>query len=76
MEIHDELKQDEQCKRASLTSSQLREQYTLHQKKQETLTHNQHVAMMDEELRKFRREQLCERQSLEKQLLIEVGFTL
>lgn len=59
-------------KRASVSSSQLREQYTLYQKEKETATAHQHTAMMEEELRKFRREQLSERQALEKQLLIEV----
>lgn len=61
-------------KRASVTSSQLKEQYNQHQKQQEMLKANEHVATMEEELRKFRRDQLMQRQTLEKHLLIEVQY--
>lgn len=62
-------------KRASLTNTQLKEQYVQHQKKQEAMKLDEHKMLMDEELRRFRREQLALRQALEKHLLIEVsGF--
>lgn len=71
-----QLKQDGQSHRASITSSQLKEKYTYHQKEEELKKSNEHVIKMAEELRKFRREQLIQRQSLEKHLLMEEMNTL
>lgn len=64
--------QEEVNKRASLTNTQLKEQYVQHQKQQEAMKLDEHKMLMDEELRRFRREQLALRQALEKHLLIEV----
>jgi len=71
-----QLKQDESNKRASLTQSQLKEQYTFQQRQQESQKSDEHKHTMDEELRRFRREQLALRQALEKHLLIEEMNTL
>ena len=55
-----------------MTSSQLKDQYAQYQKHQETMKNNDHVSTMEEELRRFRREQLVQRQTLEKTLLVDV----
>ncbi|XP_065663747.1 serine/threonine-protein kinase TAO3 isoform X2 [Hydra vulgaris] len=65
------LKKDEQLKRASVTSSQLREQYTDQQKIQEQQTAFQHKIMVEEELRKFKKSQILKRQAQQKEMLYE-----
>lgn len=66
--------QEEVNKRNSVTPSQLKEQYAQHQRAEEARKNNEHVAAMEEELRRYRRDQLGQRQTLERQLLIEVSF--
>ncbi|XP_047142062.1 serine/threonine-protein kinase TAO3 isoform X1 [Hydra vulgaris] len=65
------LKKDEQLKRASLTSYQLKEQYLHHHKTQEQNLRIQHANDFEEQLRIFRREQLLKQQKQEKENLYE-----
>ena len=62
-------------KRASVTAEQLKEQYNQHKKQQEMMKANEHGVFMEEELRRFRRDQLVQRQLLERHLLIEARIT-
>lgn len=56
-------------------SLSLRDQYVQLQQQEEVRKQQEHKYSLSEELRKFRREQLKMRQSLEKSLLIEVCLT-
>jgi len=69
-------KQEEAQKRASVTSNQLRDQYAQLQQQEEVRKQQEHKYTLNEELRKFRRDQLMMRQNLEKSLLIEEMNTL